>query len=171
MSTHVSDVWKCTNKSFCYLTFRKSSWRVSFILLIFTICWINHNKLLYQYFSFFYCVYSDLHIAIILARVYSEASRKPKILERSPLFASISLTERRVKARFTIERKERVRLSGPNIRSSWSLLPSSAFSSIIHGVRWTLGRRGLDNERASSSTKRTRFPFKCLAVRSLKSNF
>ena len=43
-STHGSDVWKCTKKSFCYLTLRKSSWKVSVTFLIFTICLINHNN-------------------------------------------------------------------------------------------------------------------------------
>ena len=43
-STHGSDLWKCTNKSFCYLTLCKSSWKVSVIFLISTICLINHNN-------------------------------------------------------------------------------------------------------------------------------
>ena len=41
-STHSSDVW--TNKSFCYLTLCESSWKVSVIFLIFTICLIDHNN-------------------------------------------------------------------------------------------------------------------------------
>ena len=53
----------------CYLTLRERSWKVSVKFLIFTICLINHNNLLFQYF---------------VSRTYAKFPKSERIAQNKP---------------------------------------------------------------------------------------